>query len=85
MGSERPLYLDNGKSAAVFSTSGSGQNPTHAVQQAVPYSMTSSALVSSASGTVRPSILAVLRLIEREPLISPRPTAAQALGHIRSR
>jgi hypothetical protein len=33
MGSERPLYLDNRKSAAVFGTSGSGHFRTHALQQ----------------------------------------------------
>jgi hypothetical protein len=42
----------------------SGQNETLAPQQRHPYSITSSARVSSVSGTVRPNALAVLRLID---------------------
>jgi len=36
---------------------------THALQQILAYSITSSARVSNAVGTVGPSVLAVLRLI----------------------
>ena len=40
-----------------------GQELTHALQQTDCYSITSSARESSVGGTVRPSALAVLRLI----------------------
>jgi hypothetical protein len=49
--------------AALPRTAGRGQNLPHALQQTARYSMTWSARVSSGSGTVRPSALAVLRLM----------------------
>ena len=46
-----------------------GHNQTHAVQQTAIYSITSSAVASSAVGIVRASILAVLRLITKSNLV----------------
>jgi hypothetical protein len=46
-----------------------GQERTHAVQQAAPYSITSSARASSVGGTVRPSALAVLTLMISSNLV----------------
>jgi hypothetical protein len=44
-----------------------GQERTHALQQTTLYSITSSARANSNGGTVRPSALAVLRLIANSP------------------
>ena len=46
-----------------------GQQETHALQQKASYSITSSARASKEGGTVRPSALAVLRLITNSNLV----------------
>jgi Luciferase-like monooxygenase len=46
-----------------------GQQQTHALQQKASYSITSSARASKEGGTVRPSALAVLRLITNSNLV----------------
>ena len=45
------------------------KRPTYAVQQKKLYSITSSAVASNVDGTVKPSALAVLRLIAKSNLV----------------
>jgi hypothetical protein len=63
------FYFNCRHPAALPRTAGRGQIRTLAVQQTISYSITSSAMASSDGGTVRPSALAVLRLITSSNLV----------------
>jgi hypothetical protein len=58
-----PLYAGEWTSSGCLGMSEKCHNLTHAPNQALPYSITSSARASRVGGTMRPSVLAVLRLI----------------------
>ena len=59
--------------------------PTYAVQQKVPYSITSSAVASSVGGTVRPSILAVSWLMTSSNLLACTTGRSAGLAPLRMR
>jgi hypothetical protein len=57
------------RSVALRRDDAKGHKPTYAVQQIAAYSITSSAVASSAGGTSRSSVLATLRLITNSYLL----------------
>jgi hypothetical protein len=80
-----PLIPQEQRESGHSGTSHSCQEATYAVQQITAYSITSSAMASSLSGTSRPSALAVLRFMTSSNLVGCRTGRSPGLSPLRMR